>query len=88
MKIEEALSHKEESSLRSLIRYCHEVREPKMNKVPQMLAPIMKLAIREVSSDIMEPLIISGLEVPTPQTILRSEMIIHRYNNTKYISTS
>jgi hypothetical protein len=42
MKIEEALSHKEESSLRSLTQYCREVREPKMNKVPQMLAPIMK----------------------------------------------
>jgi hypothetical protein len=42
MKIEEALSHKEESCLRSLTQCCLEVREPKMNKVPQMLAPIMK----------------------------------------------
>jgi hypothetical protein len=87
-KIEGALFHKEESFPLSLTLYCRGVREPKMNRVLTKAVLLMNSVTREVSSDIMEPLIILGLEVPIPQMILRSEMIIHRYNNTKYISTS
>jgi hypothetical protein len=89
LKIEGALSHREGNSPLSLTRCFRGVQEPRMNRVLIRAAPLMMSVTREVSLDIMGPLIMLGLEgVPLQQMILRSEMIIHRYNNTKYISTS